>query len=203
MEIRLIKTVIALFVFACSLLPIAVFAEGLHPPKVNPSVETIEVPTKTEDEILADHISRKWAIDYKLTSKYVDLASKHATEGGFPSKLDILAIIEVESNFRPHAQDSVSPSMGLMQINVDAHRVKPKDMKDPEKNIKKGSDILRLYRELVGSDNAAIVAYNAGIGGVLNICSKRKPTCSSTYSKKVHRAKEELTKVLKGESWKQ
>lgn len=150
----------------------------------------------TSHERLAEHISKKWKIDYRLAIGYVDLAAKHQAPAGFPSKVDILAVAQVESGFREKAKDSKSPSVGLMQINTAAHKVSKAAMETAELNIEKGAEILKQYRAKVKTDSAALVAYNAGPGGMAIVCENRNP-CSSTYSQKVQRAKRELQQALR------
>ena len=150
----------------------------------------------TSHERLAEHISRKWKIDYRLAVGYVDLAAKHQAPSGFPSKVDILAVAQVESNFRERAKDPTSPSVGLMQIHIKAHNVSKAAMETASLNIEKGAEILKQYRAKVKSDSAALVAYNAGPGGMAIVCENRNP-CTSTYSQKVQRAKWELQQALR------
>lgn len=110
--------------------------------------------------------------DYKqhlsTTIKEIVYAATTFGYGGFPSAVDILAIISVESSFNSKA--SYRGSKGLMQIHVPAHGKNfiGKNIFDVKTNIEYGSDLLYEYYVLLGRNRkAAILAYNAGIGNYL------------------------------------
>lgn len=84
----------------------------------------------------------------------------------FPKKVDILAIIGVESTFRQCETDGRG-SYGLMQVNIKAHKLDPGTICDTTTNISHGSKILRENYLKLGSEQAAVLAYNVGIGGYL------------------------------------
>jgi soluble lytic murein transglycosylase-like protein len=79
----------------------------------------------------------------------------------------IQSVIQVESNFNPHA---VSPkgALGLMQlIPSTAHRFGVSDVFDPVENIQGGARYLRYLVDLFQGDyRLAVAAYNAGEGAV-------------------------------------
>jgi len=149
------------------------------------------VTTPSQEELLSIRISAKWNLDYSIASRYVSLAIKHENKKGFPSRYDILAVAQVESNFKANALDPLSPSVGLMQINAPAHKVTKESMMNPDANIRKGSEVLKTYRQLVKTDAQALVMYNAGPRGFASLCAGN-PSCTTTYSAKVLQAKAEL-----------
>ena len=77
------------------------------------------------------------------------------------------SVIQVESNFNPHA---VSPkgAQGLMQLMPStARRFGVKNSFDPKQNIDGGVRYLKFLRETFGDDRLAVAAYNAGEGAVM------------------------------------
>jgi hypothetical protein len=85
-------------------------------------------------------------------------------------KLDpelVLAVVEVESNFDPHAQ-SPKNAQGLMQlIPATAERFGVRDVWDPEDNLRGGMAYLQwLLDRFGGNVKLALAAYNAGEAAV-------------------------------------
>lgn len=93
--------------------------------------------------------------------EYVVKIAKSLSYSDFPKTIDIIAIIRVESAFRPmvinpEVGSSVGPSRGLMQVqngSLEVHR-----------NMHEGVGLLREYYQRLGSSEAAIKSYNIGIG---------------------------------------
>lgn len=79
----------------------------------------------------------------------------------FPKRVDVLAVISTESGFRRCPTDGKG-SYGPMQVNLKYHNLTPESVCDPESNIKEGTKILRSYYQMLGSEKAALLAYNAG-----------------------------------------
>lgn len=75
----------------------------------------------------------------------------------FPRVIDILAIARVESMFREKAKNGISN--GMMQVNNGPFEVGA--------NLQAGVKLLREYYEKLRSINAAVTAYNIGIGSYL------------------------------------
>lgn len=73
-----------------------------------------DVQPPSTDGKLITNISAEYKISKQQAAEAVYLASKHAHET-FPTKLDILAIMAIESRFNPKAI-SISNAKGLMQI---------------------------------------------------------------------------------------
>ncbi len=70
----------------------------------------------------------------------------------FPKVQDILSIIKIESRFNPNARNGVSN--GLMQVNHGSL--------DIGTNMSQGVKLLREYYVMLGSERAAVLAYNSG-----------------------------------------
>lgn len=77
--------------------------------------------------------------------------------GDFPKKEDILAIARIESGFNSNARNKIS--VGIMQVNNG-----PKDL---QMNMLFGIRMLRNLYIKLGSEKAAVIAYNIGIGNYL------------------------------------
>lgn len=130
-------------------------------------ITELAVKSESENNILAEYISVKYKTSLEFAKRIVYLAAKYAY-ADFPKRNDILAIIAVESSFRPKA--SYRGSHGLMQIEKKSHvkSLRGRNIKDPAVNIELGSQILNEYYQALGnSKKNAILAYNAGIGNFL------------------------------------
>lgn len=149
--------------------------------------------TKVSAE-LAKRISSKWGVDYSLATKVVDSASQHSYQD-FPRMEHILAVIAVESSFKPNAFKS--GNTGLMQVNVRANGKHLRN-KTPEENIRVGSSILRQYYGLVGKkQDAAVSAYNSGVGAYLK--GKYKKTYLKRYKQELARIESYSAQTKVGE----
>ncbi|HEV2038903.1 MAG TPA: transglycosylase SLT domain-containing protein [Casimicrobiaceae bacterium] len=98
--------------------------------------------------------------------KIADLVAKTAPEYGIEPRL-ALAVIAVESNFRPEAQ-SARDARGLMQlISSTAARFKVRNRLDVKDNVRGGLAYLRwLLAYYQGEVTLAVAAYNAGEAAV-------------------------------------
>ncbi len=107
---------------------------------------------------LVVHISQEYK---KPHIKVIDILSlvDSKVDKDFPRKSDILAVMAIESRFKESARSS-SGATGLMQILYIRTA-------STEENIKAGIWLLRDYRKRLGSEKAAIQAYNVGIGNYL------------------------------------
>lgn len=108
-------------------------------------------------------ITRKYGIDEQLADEIVEVARKKANK--HITLRDIVAIIGIESGFRPYvcSQLRPDPACGLMQIRAGIWRINANDLRDIEKNIEHGTRILTHYYELLGRKDSAIQAFNIGI----------------------------------------
>lgn len=133
-----------------------------------------------KNEILVTHISSEYRVHpkkvYKVLSKIDSIIGY-----GFPRKSDILAIIAIESRFKSAA---ISPkgAKGLMQILY-------KNTNNDYDNLVAGIKLLKEYKELLGSDKAAVHAYNIGIGNY------RKGVRSNNYYSKYLAAKTQFKQI--------
>lgn len=148
------------------------------------SVSTVDakvLQTNTNITPIVEHISKK----YKVKKSNIRVIVKKVSglvDAKFPRKDDVLAIIEIESNFKTNAKSS-SGAKGLMQVLY-------KKTNSDSDNILAGVELLREYRLRLGSDEAAVHAYNVGIGAFIR--GKR----SKPYYKKYLEAKSQLREHL-------
>jgi soluble lytic murein transglycosylase-like protein len=119
---------------------------------------------KDTDALLTATIVSRYNVAPNLAKQIVQVADKYQHDV-FPTKEDILAVIGVESSFRPHARSGLrrDPALGLMQVRPRVWKVPPKKLLDVEQNIKHGSAILRKYYDRLQDKDAAFQAYNVGI----------------------------------------
>jgi Transglycosylase SLT domain len=169
------------------ILILALFITAMWPLKAG-NLTCFQIPEFRAPVQLVEHIAKKYGRQVQDIENIVLVVQRKTMMQGFPTALDALAVIAVESEFNSKAEHPVGPSQGLMQINIGAHKVS--NMKDPLVNISKGLEILREYRKKAGSDSRALVFYNAGPGRGLEICPSR--SCSTEYVEKVQRVKREL-----------
>jgi soluble lytic murein transglycosylase-like protein len=95
---------------------------------------------------------------YKVPSKKADEYTTHILNHvypDFPTAEDIMAVIQIESRWDENARSSTD-ARGLMQVLHGDYAT--------NKNITQGTDILRQYYEILKNKDAAVSAYNVGIG---------------------------------------
>jgi soluble lytic murein transglycosylase-like protein len=121
-------------------------------------------PLGAPEQLLADHLSRRYYIAASQSERFVGAAHRAAREVGLDPLL-VLAVISVESRFNPIAE-SVMGARGLMQIIPKYHRAKLDEFGgeeaalDPESNILVGSRILQEYVYRTGTLEAGLQFYN-------------------------------------------
>lgn len=142
---------------------------------------------------LVQHLSVKYNRPEDEIRKVVLIAHMLARHDMFPTPLDILAVIAVESGFKSSAKSADGGNVGYMQINSIIHKIPVLQLNNPQINVEKGYDILVRYRKLAGSDQRALVFYNAGPGKGLEICPSNE-ACRTDYSVKVSQLKAEFSK---------
>jgi hypothetical protein len=125
-----------------------------------PAISTQWVDKPNTDHRLISHISNKYNVEPDKVQEIVKTATIKS-DTSFPTKLDILAIIAIESRFNQYAKAKTSSAKGLMQILY-----KPTSY-DIETNIDDGARLLKDYSYMLPKD-AAIQAYNVGIGAYLS-----------------------------------
>ncbi len=118
---------------------------------------------------LSSYIARNFKVSQGNAANIVAAAQRYAEKFDLHPEL-ILAVIAVESTFRPRAVSS-GGARGLMQIMPNAHPRKVRSIGgahalfDPNKNIHTGSTILTEYLKLSDGDlNNALQRYNGSLG---------------------------------------
>lgn len=142
---------------------------------------------RTASNILAHY---KYASP-SLVRQVVEYAHTYARPD-FPRQADILALVAIESSFRPNAKSNLAhdPAIGLTQIRPEKwkHKYDPRDLKDIRNQIKFCAEILEHnYKRLDRRPDMALHAYNVGMTAVLR--GQKNPK----YVWKFHKAKEVMT----------
>lgn len=115
-------------------------------------------------------------------NKAIALAEMHS-HPEFPTAVDLLAIMHVESEFKPRAIGT--GGRGLMQVR--------KGSFNPSVNVRQGAEYLREMYEKYSSRNKAFQAYNIGPG---NLKKGKLLSRSRIYLKKVLAARKIYSKQL-------
>lgn len=147
----------------CSIVFLAI---GIYPslfakPEPIVVVTTPSKPTISPHQRLVKEIDE--LVKKKLGRKLPQEAIKAlvvATDGTNLDPKLVLAVIEVESKFRPLAKSD--SSTGLMQINAGVWKLQEHVLTDPALNIKHGVRILKGYIKDQGSVKRGLTAYNQG-----------------------------------------
>jgi soluble lytic murein transglycosylase-like protein len=117
--------------------------------------------------------------------RYSNLIAKHARAAGVPVRL-ALAVVEVESGFRPNARGRAG-EIGMMQIlprtaRFIGYKGRMKNLYNPSTNLKFGMKYLGKAYRLGGKTTCgAILKYNAGHG------AKKMNPISREYCRRVSR----------------
>lgn len=128
------------------------------------------------------HISTKWKKPVKDIRKIAETSYKVTEHTQLLSAIDIMSICQIESGYNTLAV-SKKGAKGLTQILY-----KPTKF-DIETNLKDSVDLLLEYIEILGSKEAALHAYNVGIGNY------RKGKRNYAYVRKFKAAKQELLAI--------
>jgi soluble lytic murein transglycosylase-like protein len=146
-------------------------------------VKEIKPPIyEIQKEKLALYISKKYKVHKANAKLIVDKAFEHSNPIEFPTPIDTLAIIAIESSYKIYAVSKVG-AKGLMQILY-----KPSSFLIDE-NIKDGVALLKDYKKATGSIPATIQAYNIGIGNY------NRNIRNEEYFNKYKQAKKELENI--------
>jgi len=143
-------------------------AAGLLPPTLTSHPERLFRPAVVQQvdrqEPIVQQVTNKYNIDPHLAKEVVKFAHEHAYQD-FPTAKDILAIVGIESSFRPHVQSQLKkdPARGLMQVRPGVWNLDPEELDDIENNIQHGAYILHKYYTKLQNKQAAVQAYNVGI----------------------------------------
>lgn len=139
-------------------------------------------------KILSEYISRTYKVDFEAASEIVyhaDMQARLNKHKGITLPL-ILSIIAVESEFDKNAK-SPTGAKGLMQLTRSSGRSTSTDI---FMNINSGVAHLSDYMDTTKSINAALQAYNIGVGAYI------RGGRAKIYLKKVLDAKKKFEKVL-------
>jgi soluble lytic murein transglycosylase-like protein len=148
-------------------------------------------PLDPAQQMLADHLARRYYVALSQTELIVRAAYRAAREVGLDPLL-VLAVISIESRFNPIAE-SVVGAKGLMQIIPKFHRAKLDELGgeeavlDPESNIAVGTRILQEYVYRTGSLEGGLQFYNGAFWDG-----------SAQYAQKVMAERERLEGVMRG-----
>jgi soluble lytic murein transglycosylase-like protein len=113
---------------------------------------------------LSAHIAEKFKVDEPHADKVIRAAFKAGQQTGLSPNL-VLAVIAVESSFKPSARNG--NARGLMQIIPFWHKTKvnqvggPNELMKSDKNIAVGSAILKEYLDRSENVFQALTRYNA------------------------------------------
>ena len=123
-----------------------------HPEPAAPAAQEATNPQPSRTAMLRDTIYNEL------------IAAAAATHGVDP--ILVQALIQVESNYRPHARSNKG-AMGLMQIMpATAREYKVRNAYDPKANIEAGIRKLKGLLDKYQVVDLALAAYNAGEGAV-------------------------------------
>lgn len=112
-------------------------------------------------------IVETYRVDKRFALDVVNLAFKYGNDRQYPRPADILSIISIESNFRPHVKSKLrrDKAEGLTQIRpkVWRHLIPSGALTSIENQVKYGSMILTQYYQILGNEKEATNAYNVGL----------------------------------------
>lgn len=134
-----------------------------------------EPPQKKLSKVQAkylDIITDEYNVDSKLVKEVLHHVDKYAHKV-FPRREDLLAVIGIESSWRPDARSplKVDPALGLTQIRPGAWKKfihDANELMSVENQVKYAAKILHYNFRLTENKEDAIIAYNVGYGNWLN-----------------------------------
>lgn len=138
----------------------------LHTPELDlKPVTMLKKQTGPNMAKLVSVAASKYRVSTDIVQQAVASAIKHQ-HPDFPTAKDILAVVGVESSFKPDAvsQLKTDPARGLMQVRPGVWKLPEESFKSIDSQIETGSKILRKYYLQLGDREAALHAYNVGIG---------------------------------------
>ena len=157
-----------------------------------PTEKRVEETTKAETECIVLECTTIY--DVPLTDELQIFIHETCAEYGVDYKL-VLAIISVESSFRPNAYNESTDCCGLMQINtvnlpVLRDKLGVTDLFSAYENVIGGIYLLRDALNYDGDTEHALMIYNCGIGSANKLFYKG--IHSTEYSRKVLEARDNL-----------
>ena len=153
--------------------PYTIRSKPVPPEKVAYTAPVVVYPRPSinpEYKKTAEFIANTYNISDKFALKVVELAHKYANQT-FPTAKDILAIAAIESSFNPKAISGLKsdPAIGLLQVRPKIWGIDPQKLEGSiGMQISTGAKILNLYYRKLHSKNAAIAAYNVGLGDFMS-----------------------------------
>lgn len=139
-----------------------------------------ELPKVPTTSTLIVNISKIYKVPVPKLQELFEIVDT-CIDDKFPCQMDVLAIIEIESSFRENAVSSKNAKGYMQVLYVKTHTV--------EENIKAGVWLLKDYHKRLGSIEAAVQAYNVGLGNY------RKGMRNKKYYDKYLSAKTKLGKL--------
>jgi soluble lytic murein transglycosylase-like protein len=126
--------------------------------------QKVEKKEPTRDDMI-QHITSNYKVNRDKASEIVDTAIRHANPV-YPKAHDIVAVMGVESEYKPEAKSKLKrdPAIGLMQVRPGVNGINPNEFKTIDGQVKHGASILSQYYKRLGNPDAALHAYNVGIG---------------------------------------
>lgn len=116
-------------------------------------------------------IESKYHVTHDFAIRVVKYAYQYSNKD-FPTAHDVLAIVSIESSFRPNVKSKLKKdkAVGLTQIRpkVWNHLIPTGALDSVENQIKYGSVILTHYYKVLGDKNSAANAYNVGLTNHIN-----------------------------------
>jgi len=161
------------------------------------------IPLHTQETIMHEASLRNHVEDlsYQIERMSPDISPYLAREISFsiikntqglnwPTPIDVVSIISIESNFDPDIYSS-GGAYGLMQIGDNWRNKLPNNaFNSVQGNIKYGIYIMRLYYDMFhGDEKAAILSYNCGDGAYL------KGLYAPNYWRKFQRSRDQLASI--------
>ena len=160
------------------------------------STVNAEAPTEAtkEEETECKVIQCTTMYDVPISDDLQFFVQEWCKEYGIDPKL-VLAVMSVESNFRPNAYNPDTDCCGLMQINtvnlpVLREKLGVTDLFNAYENAMGGIYLLRQALNYDGDTEHALMIYNCGIGGAKKLFYKG--VHSTEYSRKVLEVKDNL-----------
>lgn len=111
-------------------------------------------------------ISQRYKVEPTMVKEIVSSVKRHE-KADFPKAHHLLGLIGVESSFNPQAKSALKkdPAVGLTQIRPGVWGLGADSLSTIDQQIAKSAEILAQYYKRLGNDaNAALHAYNVGIG---------------------------------------
>lgn len=145
--------------------------------------------------------------EYRFPLKYEEYIYEYSSEDQVDPYL-VMAMIRTESNFIHDAQSN-QKAKGLMQImdstaywiaeKMDMEDFKIIDLKDPETNIKMGTWYIAWLIKHYNNEQAALAAYNGGLGNVNKWLSDKRYSSNGKSLDKIpyKETREYVDKVIK------